>query len=142
MDAHELNVRTLAGDTTVALAYRFKCYSQRAARDFSIMLLMHYEDYDFASRPVAKYAASTTTASQLHRCAYLFSSYPRHTTPAPSHGAFHFSAPSQHLPLANAGHASAILEFVSRQYVAPALSCAVRTPLAAYRSGQRSYRVA
>ena len=25
VDAHELNVRTLAGDTTVVLAYRFKC---------------------------------------------------------------------------------------------------------------------
>ena len=57
------------------------------------MLLMHYEDYNFASRPVAKYAASTTTASKPHRCAYLFSSCPRHTTPAPTHGAFHSLPP-------------------------------------------------
>ena len=56
VDAHELNVRTLASDTTVVLAYSFKCYSQRAARNFWIMLLMNSEDYDFANRSVAKYA--------------------------------------------------------------------------------------
>ena len=37
------------------LAYRFKVYSQRAAKDLSNMFLMHYEENDFASGPNTKY---------------------------------------------------------------------------------------
>ena len=33
LDAHEVNVRTLAGETTAVIAYHFKCYSLRAARE-------------------------------------------------------------------------------------------------------------
>ena len=39
IDATELHMRPLAGETIVVLAFRFKCYSQRAARDLSDMLL-------------------------------------------------------------------------------------------------------
>ena len=35
MDAHELSVRLLAGNITTMLAYRFKAYTLRAARDLS-----------------------------------------------------------------------------------------------------------
>ena len=105
------------------------------------MLLMHYKNYDFASRLVAKYArVNDNSFSVLSVRIPLFKLPP--STSLPSHGAFHFFAPSKHLPLANAGHASAIFEFVLRQYVAPALFCVVRTPLTAYQSGQRSYRIA
>ena len=41
VDATELHLRPLAGETTIVLAFRFKCYSQRAARDLSDMLLLH-----------------------------------------------------------------------------------------------------
>ena len=41
VDATELHLRPLAGETTIVLAVRFKCYSQRAARDLSDMLLVH-----------------------------------------------------------------------------------------------------
>ena len=54
-DATELNVRTLAGDTAVVLAYRFKCYTQRAARDLGDLLLLHYDEQNFQSQPVIKY---------------------------------------------------------------------------------------
>ena len=55
VDAHELNVRSLASDSTVVLAYRVKVYSQRAAKDLRDVLLMHYEENDFASRFIIKY---------------------------------------------------------------------------------------
>ena len=48
-------MRTLAGDTTVVLAYRIKCYTQRAARDLGDLLLLHYDEQDFQSQPVIKY---------------------------------------------------------------------------------------
>ena len=41
VDATELHLRPLAGNTIVVLAFRFKCYSQRAARDLSDMLFLH-----------------------------------------------------------------------------------------------------
>ena len=55
VDAHELNLRSLDGGTIIVLAYRFKVYSQRAAKDFSDVLLMHYEEHHFPSRPIIKY---------------------------------------------------------------------------------------
>ena len=56
LDAHELNVRTLAGDTTAVVAYRFKCYSLRAARDIGEMVIARYEERAFGSRPAVKYS--------------------------------------------------------------------------------------
>ena len=55
VNAHELNVRRLAGETMIVIAYRFKAYSLRAGRDFSDMLLTHYEEIDFTTCPVFKY---------------------------------------------------------------------------------------
>ena len=56
MDAHELNVRTLTGDTTAVIAYRFKCYSLRAARDIGEMVIARYEERVYSSRPAVKYS--------------------------------------------------------------------------------------
>ena len=55
VNAHELNFCSLDGDTIIVLAYRFKVYSQRAAKDLSDVLLMHYEEHHLASRPISKY---------------------------------------------------------------------------------------
>ena len=55
VDATELHLRPLAGETTIVLAFRFKCYSQRAARDMSDMLLLHSEEHHFAGLPAAQY---------------------------------------------------------------------------------------
>ena len=55
VDAHELNLRSLDGDTTIVLAYRFKVYSQRAAKNLSDVIFMHYEENHFTSRPITKY---------------------------------------------------------------------------------------
>ena len=54
-EAFELIYRTVAGDTTVVLAYRFEVYSQRAARDMSDMLLLHYDKHQFPAQPITKY---------------------------------------------------------------------------------------
>ena len=73
VDAHELNVRSLAGYTTVVLAYRFKVYSQRAAKDLSDVLFMHYEENDFASHPNTKYwQAADVSFSPSTVCVPLF----------------------------------------------------------------------
>ena len=53
VDATELHLRLLAGETTIVLAFRLKCYSQRAARDLSDMLLLHYEEHHFGGLPAA-----------------------------------------------------------------------------------------
>ena len=55
VDAIELHLRPLACNTTVVLAFCFKCYSQRAARDLSNMLLLHYEEHHFAGLHAAQY---------------------------------------------------------------------------------------
>ena len=55
VDATELHLRPLAGKTTIVLAFRFKCYSQRAARDLSDMLLLHYEEHHFAGLLASQY---------------------------------------------------------------------------------------
>ena len=55
VDATELHLRPLAGETTIVLAFRFKCYSQRATCDLSDMLLLHYEKHHFANLPAAQY---------------------------------------------------------------------------------------
>ena len=55
VDATELHLRPLAGETAIVLAFRFKCYSQRAARDLSDMLLLHYEEHHFGGLPAAQY---------------------------------------------------------------------------------------
>ena len=55
VDATELHLRQLAGNTTVVFAFRFTCYSQRAARDLSDMLFLHYEDHHFAGLFAAQY---------------------------------------------------------------------------------------
>ena len=39
----------------IVLAFRFNCYSQRAARDLSDMLLLHYEEHHLGGLPVAQY---------------------------------------------------------------------------------------
>ena len=53
VDATELHLRQLAGETTIA--FRFKFYSQRAARDLSDMLLLHYKEHHFAGLSAAQY---------------------------------------------------------------------------------------
>ena len=50
-----MHLRPLAGETTIVLAFRFKCYSQRAARDLSDMLLLHYDAHHFGGQLVAQY---------------------------------------------------------------------------------------
>ena len=55
VDATELHLRPLAGETTIVVAFRFKCYSKRAARDLSVMLLLHYEEHHFAGLLAAQY---------------------------------------------------------------------------------------
>ena len=55
VDAIELTYCTLAGDTAFVLAYRFKVYSQRAARDLSDMLLLHFDEHQFPAQPTTKY---------------------------------------------------------------------------------------
>ena len=55
VEAIELTHRTHACDKALVLAYRFKVYSQRAARDLSDMLLLHYDEQQFPSQPTTKY---------------------------------------------------------------------------------------
>ena len=55
VDAIELTHRTLARDTAVVLVYRFKVNWQRAARDLSDMLLLHYDEHQFPIQPTTKY---------------------------------------------------------------------------------------
>ena len=55
VDATQQHLRPLANETTVVFAFRFKCYSQRAARDLNDMLLLHYEEHQFEGLPAAKY---------------------------------------------------------------------------------------
>ena len=62
VDATELHLRPLAGETTIVLAFRFKCYSQRAARDLSDMLLLHYEEHHFGGLPAAQYLRTVDIA--------------------------------------------------------------------------------
>ena len=56
MDAHELNVRTIAGDTIAVIAYCFKCYSLRAAREIGEMVIARYEERVYSCRPAVKYS--------------------------------------------------------------------------------------
>ena len=49
VDATEQHLRPHAGETTIVLAFRSKCYSQRVARDLSVMLLVHYEEHHFGN---------------------------------------------------------------------------------------------
>ena len=62
VDATELHLRPRAGETTIVLAFRFKCYSQRAERDLSDMLLLHYEEHHFGGLPAAQYWRTTDIA--------------------------------------------------------------------------------
>ena len=62
VDATELHLRPLAGEKTIVLAFRFKCYSQRAARDLSDMLFLHYEEHHFGGMPAAKYKRTADIA--------------------------------------------------------------------------------
>ena len=62
VDATELHLRPLAGETTIVLAFRFKCYSQRAALDLSDMLLLQYEEHHFGGLPAAQYWRTTDIA--------------------------------------------------------------------------------
>ena len=55
MDAHKLNVRTLAGDIIAVIAYRFKCYSLRVARDIGEMVIARYKERVYSCRPAVKY---------------------------------------------------------------------------------------
>ena len=55
VDSTQLHLCPLAGDTTVVLVFRLKCYSQRAARDLSDMLLLHYDKHQFAGLPSEQY---------------------------------------------------------------------------------------
>ena len=55
VEATEQHLRPLAGDTTIGFAFRFKCYSQRAARNLSDMLLLHYEEHHFGVLHAAQY---------------------------------------------------------------------------------------
>ena len=63
VNATELHLRPLAGETTIVLAFCFKCYSQRAARDPSDMLLLHHEEHHFANLPAAQYWNTADIAS-------------------------------------------------------------------------------
>ena len=56
LDALELNVRTLPGDSTAVIVHRFKCYSLPAARDIGEMVIARYEERAFNSRPAVKYS--------------------------------------------------------------------------------------
>ena len=62
VDASELHLRPLAGETTIVLAFRIKCYSQRAERDLNDMLLVHYEVHHFGGLPAAQYWRTTDIA--------------------------------------------------------------------------------
>ena len=55
VDATELHLRPFGGETTIVLDFRFKCYSQRAASDFSVILFLHYEEHLFGSLFAAQY---------------------------------------------------------------------------------------
>ena len=59
VDATKLHLRPLSGDTTVVFDFRFKCYSQHAARDLSDMLLLYYEEHLFTGLPAAQYWRTT-----------------------------------------------------------------------------------
>ena len=55
VDATELHLRPLSGETTIVLAFRFKCYLQQAARDLSDMLILHYVEHHFGGLLAAQY---------------------------------------------------------------------------------------
>ena len=82
VDATELHLRSLSGEKTIVLAFRFKCYSQRAALDLSDMLLLHYEKTHFAGLPTAQYwrTADITFATSTVRVP-LFIPSPGSTLP-------------------------------------------------------------
>ena len=55
MDAHELNMRMLAGHKADSIAYRSKVFSMRAAGDTGYLLIAPYENRIFGSRPFVEY---------------------------------------------------------------------------------------
>ena len=82
LDATELHLRPLAGETTIVLAFRFKYYSQRAARDLSVMLLLHYEEHHFGGLPAAQYWRTADIAFAPRYACLSFA--PRQTAHSPT----------------------------------------------------------
>ena len=55
VDESELHLRLLVCKTTIVLAFRFTCFSQRTARKLSDILLLHFEEHKFANLPATQY---------------------------------------------------------------------------------------
>ena len=141
VDATDLYLRPLADETTVVLAFRFKSYSQRAARDLSDMLLLHYEKHQFAGLPAAQYwrTADITFAASSVRIP-LFR--PRQAARSPTTAQrCPPVCPTWSEPLAHARLARPVLRLSPVELVTSSLGCAVRPPLATHRSRKRRRRV-
>lgn len=80
INAHELNVRSLAADTTAVIAYRFKCYPLRAARDFGVIIIASDDDCVFNSRPVIKYSPVSVASFSFWTVSIRFTQLPPGTT--------------------------------------------------------------
>ena len=82
VEGTKFHLLLLAGEITIVLVFRFKCYSQRAARDLSDMLLLHYEKHHCAGLPAVQYwrTADITFAASTMRVP-LFRPPPGSTLP-------------------------------------------------------------
>ena len=69
INAHEMSVRSLAGTTTTVLAYRFKAYTVRVARDLGEMVIARHDERAFANKTPLSTLESTTRASLCVRYA-------------------------------------------------------------------------
>lgn len=71
LQAHELNVRTLAGDITAVIAYRSKCYSLRAARNIGEIVIARYDERAIGSCSAVKYLRVNNASFCFARCVFL-----------------------------------------------------------------------
>ena len=141
VDATDLHLSSVAGETTIVLAFRCKCYSKRSARDFSDMLLLHYEKHHFAGLPAAQYwrTADITIAASSVRVP-LFCPPQAARSPTPAQRLYH-SAHALLEPLANARLARPVCCLSPVEFVTAGHVRAVRPPLATHRRRKRCCRV-
>lgn len=71
VDAHELIVRTLVGDTTTVITYHLTCFLLRAGCNISEMLIANNHKHAFARRSFVKYlraydASFSYAAMRIH----------------------------------------------------------------------------
>ena len=105
MDAHEMSVISLAGNTTTVLVYRFKAYTLRLARDLGEMVIARHDERAFANRPAVKYTRVNNPSFSPCAVSVPLAQLPASTSLPHLHATLSTSLPPPDLSFATLGRA-------------------------------------